>query len=108
VTVVSDFRDDGWHAPLRALARRHAVTAIEITDPREAELADIGEVVFTDPETGELFEADTGARAVREAYAAAEAARRAEVARALRGEGIHHVTLSTDSDWLRELARVLR
>ena len=52
VTVVSDFRDEGWQAPLRALAQRHTVTAIEITDPREAELPDVGQLVLMDPETG--------------------------------------------------------
>ena len=59
VAVVSDFRDDGWPAPLRALAQRHTVTAIEIADPREAELPDVGHLVLMDPETGRTVEADT-------------------------------------------------
>jgi uncharacterized protein (DUF58 family) len=108
VAVVSDFRDDGWTAPLRALAQRHTVTAVEITDPREAELPDVGQLVLLDPETGQTVEADTASAQVRAAFAAAEAARRAEVATALRRAGAHHVSLSTDADWLRELARVLR
>jgi uncharacterized protein (DUF58 family) len=108
VTVVSDFRDDGWQAPLRALARRHTVTAIEITDPREAALPDVGQLVLIDPETGRTVEADTGSRRAREAFAAAEAKRRADVAEAIRRGRAHHVTLSTGADWLRELARVLR
>jgi uncharacterized protein (DUF58 family) len=108
VAVVSDFRDDGWDAPLRAIAQRHAVTAIEIADPRESELPDAGQLVLLDPETGRTIEADTASPRVRAAFAAAESARRAEVAAALRRAGAHHVTLSTDADWLRELARVLR
>ena len=108
VTVVSDFRDGGWQAPLRALAQRHTVTAIEITDPREAELPDVGQLVLMDPETGDVLEADTASPRVRSAFAAAETERRAAVAEALRRARAHHVTLSTDGDWLRELARVLR
>jgi uncharacterized protein (DUF58 family) len=108
VAVVSDFRDAAWQAPLRALAQRHTVTAIEITDPREAELPDAGHLVLMDPETGRTVEADTASPRVRDAFAAAEAERRAEVREAIRGARAHHVTLSTDSDWLRELARVLR
>ena len=108
VTVVSDFRDDGWQAPLRALAQRHTVTAIEIVDPREAELPDVGQLVLMDPETGETVEADTSSPGVRDAFAAAEAERRDAVAAAIRRARAHHVTLSTDDDWLRELARVLR
>jgi uncharacterized protein (DUF58 family) len=108
VTVVSDFRDDGWQAPLRTLAQRHTVTAIEITDPREADLPDVGQLVLIDPETGRTVEADTGSAATRAAFAAAEAERRAAVAEAIRRARAHHVNLSTGDDWLRELARVLR
>jgi uncharacterized protein (DUF58 family) len=108
ITVVSDFRDDGWQAPMRALAQRHTVTAIEIADPREAELPDAGQLVLMDPETGAFVEADTSSPRAREAFAAAEAARRSAVADAIRRARAHHVTLSTDADWLRELARVLR
>jgi uncharacterized protein (DUF58 family) len=108
VTVVSDFRDPGWEAPLRALAQRHAVTAIEVADPREGELPDVGQVVVVDPETGELVEADTGSPRLREAFAAAEGARRTDVADALRRARADHVILSTDGDWVRRLARVMR
>ena len=108
VAVVSDFRDDGWQAPLRTLSQRHTVTAIEITDPRETELPDAGHLVLLDPETGRTVEADTGSPRVRAAFAAAEAERRAGAAAAIRGARAHHVTLSTGDDWLRELARVLR
>jgi len=108
VVVVSDFRDDGWQAPLRTLAQRHTVTAIEITDPREAELPDVGQLMLVDPETGQTVEADTGSAYTRAAFAAAEAERRAGVASAIRRARAHHVVLSTDDDWLRELARVLR
>jgi uncharacterized protein (DUF58 family) len=108
ITVVSDFRDEGWQAPLRALAQRHAVTAIEIGDPREAALPDAGHLVLIDPETGRTVEADTASPRTRAAFAAAEAERRAAVAEAIRRARAHHVTLSTDGDWLRELARELR
>jgi len=108
ITVVSDFRDEGWEAPLRALAQRHAVTAIEIADPREAELPDAGQIVLLDPETGRTVEADTTSPRVRAAFAAAEAERRAAAAAAIRAARAHHVTLSTGADWLRDLARVLR
>jgi uncharacterized protein (DUF58 family) len=108
ITVVSDFRDEGWQAPLTALAQRHTVTAIEIADPREGALPDAGQLVLTDPETGATVEADTSSPRARAAFAAAEAERRAAVAEAIRRAHAHQVTLSTDADWLRELGRVLR
>jgi uncharacterized protein (DUF58 family) len=108
VVIASDLRDDGWERPLRTLATRHSVIVCEIADPREAVLPDVGAMFFVDPETGEQVEAHTSTPGLREAFAAAEAQRRAEVATALRRAGADHVTLSTEGDWLRELARRLR
>src|SRR4051794_3318155 len=57
VVVVSDFRDgDGWQRPLRALASRHEVVCVEVSDPREGQLPDAGTTVLVDPETGRQIE----------------------------------------------------
>jgi uncharacterized protein (DUF58 family) len=108
VVIASDLRDEGWERPLRALSQRHSVIVCEIVDPREAELPDVGQMVFVDPETGAQVEAHTSSPKLREAFAAAEAERRDSVSAALRRAGADHVVLSTDGDWLRELARRLR
>src|SRR3954447_4008020 len=45
VVLVSDFRGPrDWLLPLAAAAPRHHVLAIEIDDPRESELTDVGEL----------------------------------------------------------------
>jgi uncharacterized protein (DUF58 family) len=106
--IASDFRDTGWERALRTVSAHHSVIACEIVDPREAELPDVGQMIFTDPETGDQVEAHTSSPGLREAFAAAEAERRAAVATALRRAGADHVILSTGEDWLRELARRLR
>ena len=69
--VVSDFVDpDGaterpftWEPALRRLAARHDVIVVEVLDPRELELPDLGLVVLRDPEsrTGARGPHDTGA-----------------------------------------------
>jgi uncharacterized protein (DUF58 family) len=109
VCVVSDFRDqEGLRRPLRALAARHSVAAIEVRDPREAELPDAGRLALVDPESGARVEVDTRSRKLRERYAAAESARREAVRAELRRAGADHVVLSTDGPWLRELGRRFR
>jgi uncharacterized protein (DUF58 family) len=108
VVVVSDFRQDGWERAVRAVAARHSVLAVEVSDPRERELPDAGHLVLVDPESGRLVEADTASPRLRERFAAAEAARRASMREALRRAGAEHVPLSSSDDWLRELARRMR
>ena len=89
-------------------AARHDVLAVEVADPREAQLPDVGHLVLIDPETGARAEADTSSEALRRRFAAAELARRDEVAAALRRVRARHVVVSTDGDWLRNLGRSLR
>src|SRR5258705_3923094 len=71
--VISDFMapTGQWARPLRKLAVRHDVLAIEITDPREMELVDVGILAVADPETGQVHEIQTSDRRLRERYAAA-------------------------------------
>ena len=48
-----DFRGPlDWRRPLLELAGRHDVVAVEIRDPREQELPNVGELWLVDPETG--------------------------------------------------------
>jgi uncharacterized protein (DUF58 family) len=109
VVLVSDFRGPpDWRAPLLRLAGRHTVLAVEVRDPREQELADVGELRLVDPETGRQLRVDTGDRRLRERFAAAAAVERRELVAALASAGVRHVPLSTEGDWLRPLAAFLR
>jgi uncharacterized protein (DUF58 family) len=109
VAIVSDFRDQaGWERPLGALRVHHSVLAIEIGDPREADVPAVGRLALIDPETGRRAEVDTSSPQLRERFAALERERRAGVARELRRLHVDHVTLSTEDDWLVALGRRLR
>ncbi|MBA2425041.1 MAG: DUF58 domain-containing protein [Actinobacteria bacterium] len=109
VVVVSDFRGpQDWRRPLLELASRHDVVAVEIRDPREQELANVGFLRLVDPETGRQLRVDTRSRRLRERFAAAASAERAQVARALTSIGVRHVVLTTSGDWLRPLVVFLR
>lgn len=109
VVVVSDFRGPrDWRRRLLDVAARHEVVAVEIRDPREQELTDVGLLWLVDPETGRQLRVDTRSRRLREQFAAAAAQERAEVARALASVGARHAVLSTRGDWLRPLVALLR
>jgi uncharacterized protein (DUF58 family) len=108
VMVVSDFRGPrDWHAPLLGLAGRHDVVAIEIRDPREQALPNLGELWLVDPENGRQLRVDTGDAKVRHRFAAAAAEERRALARTFASLGIRHAVLTTEGDWLRPLAAFL-
>jgi uncharacterized protein (DUF58 family) len=105
--VISDFMTpvEEWARPLRKLGVRHDLLVVEIVDPRELELPDVGVMVFADPETGRVHEVQTADPGLRARYAHAAAAQRAEIASAVRAAGAAHLRLRTDSDWLIDIVR---
>jgi uncharacterized protein (DUF58 family) len=116
VVVVSDFLDglddDGlgsappdWERPLRRLAARHQVLAVQITDPRERELPDVGLLTLVDPETGRRREVSTAGRRLRERYAEAARTQQNTITTAIRQAGATHLPLRTDGDWIADIVR---
>lgn len=105
--VISDFLvpPEQWGRPVRKLAVRHDVLAIEVVDPRELELPDVGVLALIDPESGEMHEVQTADPRLRRRYAEAASAQRAAIAHELRAAGAAHLRLRTDSDWLLDMVR---
>jgi uncharacterized protein (DUF58 family) len=109
VVVVSDFRGPrDWRIPMLRVAARHPTLAVEIRDPREQELADVGELRLVDPETGKHLRVDTSNARLRQRFAAAAADERRTLVQMLNSVGVPHVTLTTEGDWLRPLAMFLK
>jgi uncharacterized protein (DUF58 family) len=103
--VVSDFLGElDWERALRALSARHDLLAVEVLDPRDIELPEVGTVVLADPETGRQREVRTTPLLCRE-FAAAAAEHRDQVAAALRRCGAAHLVLRTDRDWVNDVVR---
>lgn len=103
--IISDFLGPiNWTRPLRAIAARHEVLAIEVLDPRDVELPNIGDVILQDPESGVTREFTIDAQ-LRDDFAKAAAAHRADVARTIRSCGAPVLSLRTDRDWIADIVR---
>jgi len=105
VIVLSDFLDRGdWSTALRRIALRHQVIAVPVLDPRELAVPPVGMLALVDPETGQRLHVQTNSPALRERYAAAAAARQEEIRRAVLRSGAEYLPLTTDRDWLVDIA----
>jgi uncharacterized protein (DUF58 family) len=105
--VVSDFLGDpqAWGQALRRLSTRHETIAVEVIDPRELTLPDVGMLALVDPATGETREVPTASRKLRDRYAAAAIEQRQTISEAIRQSGADHLILRTDQDWLLDIVR---
>lgn len=95
-------------AALSLLASRQEVAVIQIMDPAEIELPEVGLAPFRDAATGATRWIDTRARAVRAAFRRGAAALHQAQSLWLRRAGIKHVSLRTDEAALDRVAEFAR
>ena len=86
-------------AMLRQANRKHDLVAVQVTDPRELELPDLGRLVFQDAETGEIVEVNTGDARKRKAFAERQAKDQEQTLRLFRRAGIDAIQLRTDQEY---------
>lgn len=109
--ALTGFRTTGTEAAgeverlLKLTSQRHDLICMELTDPREQELPDVGIVTLEDAETGEILEVDTSDHRFRSLYLKENAARLDGLANQLRRMGIDHLRLPSDQDYVKELRR---
>jgi uncharacterized protein (DUF58 family) len=112
VFMISDFLAPGGatklESPLRLLARKHEVVALQIVDPRERILPNVGLVEVVDPESGGRRLIDTASRRVRETYAEAAAKRDADLGALFGRAKVDRVELSTVRPVVHDLERYFR
>jgi uncharacterized protein (DUF58 family) len=106
IFLVSDFFSaPGWERPLAQLAQRNEVVAVRLHDPLEAELPDLGLLVFQDAETGEQMFVDTHDRGFRKRFAVAAEQRESALRAAFRDAGVDAIELSTEEDLVDTVRR---
>ena len=106
--LISDFIADQYEKPLKVVSAKHDLIPIQIVDPREEELPDVGLALVEDLETGELVEVDTSDLDVRAEYARETLRQRAAREHLFRRLQLDHVTVSTDRDFVRPLTELFR
>ncbi|HEV2391857.1 MAG TPA: DUF58 domain-containing protein [Verrucomicrobiae bacterium] len=90
---------------LRHANRRHDLVAVQIADPYELELPQLGRLVLQDAETGEIVEVNTGDPRKRAAFAQRQTRAQADLGRLFRSAGIDAIQLRTDQPYAAELGR---
>ncbi|HEY2781724.1 MAG TPA: DUF58 domain-containing protein [Steroidobacteraceae bacterium] len=93
---------------MRRTNRRHDLIAVQVEDPRERELPDVGIVALEDAESGEVIEVDTGSAAIRKRFKELSLARDLQLVNDFRSEGIDTLQLRTDAPYMPALQRFFK
>jgi uncharacterized protein (DUF58 family) len=106
--LISDFIAGEYEKPLKIVAAKHDLIPIQVLDPREDDLPDVGLALVEDLETGEIVEVDTSNLDVRAEYAREAQKQRASREHLFKRLQLDHVTVSTDRDYVRPLTELFR
>lgn len=112
IFVISDFlsglnnRDEPeWAKPMRMLARKHELVALQLTDPLEFELPKAGLVRMHDPITGKRYSVDTSSRRVRDRYRKQALREQTLIEDTMRRARVDRVEISTAESFVDPLYR---
>ena len=108
VFLVSDFIAGGFKRDLVLSSKRHDLVAINIIDPREKELPNVGLIELEDAETGERILIDTRGGKTRrryEEFCSSELNARRQL---FRSSGVDSIEINTGKPYFNELIRFFR
>jgi uncharacterized protein (DUF58 family) len=106
--VVSDFQTAGFERSLQIANKRHDVIAVQVEDPREHELPDVGILRLQDAETGEILLVDTADNEFRKKFSLQTARETEARNRAFKQISVDQIRVSTEKGYLDPLIRFFR
>lgn len=110
IFLVSDFMADpeNYRKELAISNRRHDVIAVDLHDPLEEEIGDVGLMALEDPETDEIVWVDTGSRAWRAAYRQRMQELGAKKTHTFTQSSVDRIGIGTDEDYTAPLTGFFR
>jgi uncharacterized protein (DUF58 family) len=108
VILISDFIDEGYEHNLKAIARRHDLVMIHISDKRETRLPKLGIIPVVDKETKRTLWVNTSFGDFREKISDRHTARKTALEKFSRKHQINFISLDTDEDYVPKLLRLFK
>lgn len=108
VFLLSDFMAEGYERALAIAGKRHDLTAVPLSDPREKEMEPVGLIELEDAETGERIIIDTHDPEVRETFAAIAARSQEGREKLFRSADLDTIPIMTGESYDRSLMRFFR
>lgn len=108
IILISDFIDEGYFQNLKALARRHDLVIIHISDKRETKLPKLGIIPVVDKETQRTLWVNTSFGDFRKQISQHHEQRKTELEKFCRKHEVNFISLDTDEEYVPKLLRLFK
>lgn len=106
--LLSDFLDKDYEQALRIAARKHDIIGIQLTDPRELELPNVGLLRVEDAESGKIKWLDTASATVNAEYLKQFKDYREYSREAFVKTSADFVSINSEDDYVNELLKFFK
>ena len=108
VFLVSDFLTENYEKSLQVANKKHDIIAINIIDPREVELPNVGFIEMEDAETGEAVVVDTSNQMIRGSFFSQSRQERDKREKFFKSIGVDNINIKTDRSYVEPITRFFR
>lgn len=108
VILISDFIDDNYEHNLKALARKHDLVVIHISDRRETDLPRLGIIPLLDKESKKTLWINTSSPLFRKNIQETFSGNKSKLEDFCRRQRANYVNIYTDEDYIPKLIKLFR
>jgi len=108
VILISDFIDESYEHNLKALARRHDLVIVHISDKRETRLPKLGIIPVIDKESGKTLWINTSFGDFRKKISDRLEDRKSQLTTFCKKHQINFISLDTDENYVPKLLRLFK
>jgi len=108
VFIISDFLTENYEKALQVANKKHDIISIDIIDPREVELPNVGFLELEDAETGETVLIDTGSTEIRETFFSESQEERDRREKFFKSIGVDNINILTDRSYVEPITKFFK
>ncbi|MCK5033614.1 MAG: DUF58 domain-containing protein [Calditrichia bacterium] len=108
VFIISDFLTENYEKALQVANKKHDIISIDIIDPREVELPNVGFLELEDAETGETVMIDTGSSEIRESFFTESQEEREKREKFFQSIGVDNINILTDRSYVEPITKFFK
>ena len=108
VFVLSDFRAENYEKPIKQLARKHDVVAIQIEDPNEYRFEGMGTISVFDPESNSEISFNPNTYGFKKEFGKSKADFENKTRQILSHSGVEVLSVTTHEDYVDRLLRFFK
>ena len=106
VIMLSDFVDTGFDNNLKAVARKHDLIVVHISDKLETELPNLGIIPVLDKESGKVVWLNTSGKGFKKGLGYTHIAQKSKISELCKRNGANYLEIDTADDFVPKLVRL--